>query len=245
MIEINTHSYSELQMPKNYIECAKRFLAICLLPMLLFAGNSAFASLIEYKVDLFGPGFHAKYPTYANLESWGKITGKYNDGVLSGITGTTTYIDITEGYIASGYNQYDNYIFGKFNDDAPASFKGKDVFLDLSRGADYEETIVTESIIREWAWALFVFDDDAEWENEDAKKDRHHSNYHTIRKQYKTFDETCSYYGSCNKAGGEFFGHYGKRIPDTPVPLPAAFYFFAAGLVSLVTFSRNKILAQA
>ena len=232
-------------MLKNSIKCAKRYVAISLLPILLLASNNAFSSLIEYQVDLFGPGYHAKYPIRANLESWGTITGKFNDGVLSNITGETTFITITEGYIASGYGQYDNYIFGTFNDNAPDFFKGKDVFLDLSRGAEYAETIVTESIIREWAWALFVLDDNAEFEDEDAKKDRHHSNYRTIRKQYKTFNELCSYYGSCDKAGGEFFGNYGKRIPDTPVPLPAAFYLFMAGLVSLVTFSRNKKLAPA
>ena len=86
-------------------------------------------------------------------------------------------------------------------------------FLDLSRGAEYEKTIVTESIIREWAWALFVFDDSAEFESDEARKDRHHSNYRTIRKQSKTFKQLCRYYGNCEKAGGEFFGDYGKRIP--------------------------------
>lgn len=230
-------------MLNNYLSSARHYLFAPLLLLLLLISNNASASLIEYQVDLFGPGFKAKHPVYANLESQGTIIGKFNNGVLTDITGETSLITITDGYIASGYYEFDNFIFGTFKDteDVPEFFRNKDIFLDLSRGAEYEETIVTESIIREWAWALFVFDDNIEFESEEARKDRNHPAYRTIRKQKKTFQELCSYYyGNCSKAGGEFFGDYGKRIPDTPIPLPAAFYLFAAGLVGLIRFTRRK-----
>ena len=120
-------------------------------------------------------------------------------------------------------------------------FRNKDIFLDLSRGAEYEETIVTESIIREWAWALFVFDDSIEFENDEARKDRNHPAYRTIRKQNKTFQELCGYYyGSLQSGWRVFLVTTEKRIPDTPVPLPAAFYLFAAGLLGLISFGRSK-----
>ena len=230
-------------MLNNYFISARHFLFAPFLLLALLTSSSAFASLIEYQVDLFGPGFKAKWPVHANLESQGTITGKFIDGVLSDITGETSLITITDGYIASGLGQFDNFIFGTFKDteDVPEFFRNKDIFLDLSRGAEYEETIVTESIIREWAWALFVFDDSIEFENDEARKDRNHPAYRTIRKQKKTFKELCKfYYGDCSNAGGEFFGDYGKRIPDTPVPLPAAFYLFAAGLLGLISFGRSK-----
>ena len=230
-------------MLKSYFNSVKHYLFTPVLLLSLLTSSNAFASLIEYQVDLFGPGFKAKGPeVYANLESWGTITGKYNDGELSDITGETSLINITDGYIKSGLGQFDNFIFGTFKDTeaVPEFFRNKDIFLDLSRGAEYEETIVTESIIREWAWALFVFDDSVEFESEEARKDRNHHAYRTIRKQNKTFHDLCGYYfGNC-KAGGEFFGDHGKRIPDTPIPIPAAFYLFAAGLVGLISFGRNK-----
>ena len=222
----------------KYTKSIGRCLALSLLSVFVLLGNTSFASIIEYEVDIFGPGFKAKGPeVFMDLQSWGTITGKFNDGVLSDITGETTFITITEGYIASGLNQFDNYVFGTFNDYAPEFFRGKGVFLDLSRGAEYEETIVTESIIREWAWALYVFDDN--FENEAERKDRNSDNYRTIRRQNKTFHELCSYIEDC-KAGGEFFANNGKRIPDTPIPLPAAFYLFSAGLTGLIAFSRKR-----
>jgi len=130
-----------------------------------------------------------------------------------------------DGYIASGLGQVDNFVRGVFNDDAPDYFKDKEVFLDMSRGASYEPAVVTESIIREWAWALFVFDD---------------GEYHTIRKQNKTLAQLCPYGENWCKAGVEFFGDYGS-----PVPLPAAFYLFSAGLAGLITFGRNRKQTQA
>ena len=112
-------------MLKCYFISARHYLFASLLLVLLFFSNSTFASLIEYQVDLFGPGFKAKGPeVYANLESKGTIIGKFNDGVLSDITGETSLITITDGYIASGLGQFDNFIFGTFKDtdDVPEFF---------------------------------------------------------------------------------------------------------------------------
>lgn len=201
-------------------------LAIPLLLLFCFSSH-AHASLIEYQVSLWGPGMQAHGPYVCdNLNSYGTIIGEYDNGVLTNISGQLSFITITAGYIASGLNQVENFVRGIFNDDAPEFFQGKEVFIDMSRGASYEPAIVTETTIREWAWALFVAE-----EGEDLR---------TIRRQNKTLAQLCPYGEKWCKAGVEFFGDYGKRVPDSPVPLPAAFYLFAAGLAGLLTVSRNR-----
>ena len=97
---------------------------------------------------------------------------------------------------------------------------------DFTQLQDYEPAVVTETTIREWAWALFVAE-----QGEDLR---------TIRRQDKTLAQLCPKGKKWCKAGVEFFGDYGKRIPDSPVPLPAAFYLFAIGLAGLFTFSRQR-----
>ena len=205
----------------------KIYLPVIALLISVFAFNNAHASLIEYKVKLWGPGMQAHGPEVCdNLNSYGTIIGEYDNGVLTDITGELSFITITAGYIASGLNQVNNFVRGIFNDNAHEYFQGKEVFIDMSRGASYEPAIVTETTIREWAWALFVAE-----EGEDL---------HTIRRQDKTLAQLCRHGEKWCKAGVEFFGDYGKRIPDTPVPLPAAFYLFVIGLAGLLTFSRQR-----
>ena len=223
----------------KHSKTASHYLALPLLLILLCIGTNAQAVLIEYKLNLFGPGFIAKYPVSADLQSRGTLVGEFHDGVLSNLSGETPLITITEGYIASGYGQYDNYAYGYFKDtnEVPEFFRDKGIFLDLARGADYEKTIVTENIIREWAWALYIYDENFVNEEQDlkARKDKFSNHSKTIRKQNKTFEKLCYYYGYCDKAGGEFFGDKG-----TVVPLPAAFYLFFAGIAGLITFSRSR-----
>ena len=123
-------SYSELQMLGKIVRKASSLLFATLV-MSCLIGSNAVASIIEYKVDLFGPGFIAKWPyVRANLESQGTIRGKFEDGTLSDITGETSLLTITDGYIESGYHKFDNYIFATFkdNDFVPDFFKNKDVF---------------------------------------------------------------------------------------------------------------------
>ena len=202
-------------------------LSLAALVLCISAFNTAHASLIEYQVSLWGPGMQAHGPEVCdNLNSYGTIIGEYNDGVLTNITGELSFITITAGYIASGLNQVENFVRGIFNDSAPEYFQGKEVFIDMSRGASYEPAVVTETTIREWAWGLFVAE-----QGEDLR---------TIRRQDKTLAQLCPPGKKWCKAGVEFFGDYGKRIPDTPVPLPAAFYLFSIGLAALLTFSRNR-----
>ena len=214
-------------MSTQIFSLSKKYcLAISLL-LISCAISNARASLIEYQVSLWGPGMQAHGPEVCdNLNSYGTIIGEYNNGVLTNITGELSFITITAGYIANGLNQVENFVRGIFNDDAPEYFQGKEVFIDMSRGASYEPAIVTETTIREWAWALFVAE-----QGEDLR---------TIRRQDKTLAQLCPYGEKWCKAGVEFFGDYGKRIPDSPVPLPAAFYLFAIGLAGLFTFSRQQ-----
>lgn len=211
---------------RNSAASKQTFLAILLL-LFLCVANNVQAALIEYQVSLWGPGMQAHGPEVCdNLNSYGTIIGDFNDGVLSDITGELSFITITAGYIASGLNQVENFVRGIFNDDAPEYFQGREVFIDMSRGASYEPAVVTETTIREWAWALFVADEGEE--------------LHTIRKQNKTLAQLCPYGEKWCKAGVEFYGDYGKPIPDSPVPLPAAFYLFSIGMAGLLTFSRNR-----
>lgn len=211
---------------RNSVTKKQTFLATLLL-LFFCVTNNAQAALIEYQVSLWGPGMQAHGPEVCdNLNSYGTIIGDFNDGVLSNITGELSFITITAGYIASGLNQVENFVRGIFNNDAPEYFQGREVFIDMSRGASYEPAVVTETTIREWAWALFVAEEGEE--------------LHTIRKQNKTLAQLCPYGEKWCKAGVEFYGDYGKPIPDSPVPLPAAFYLFSIGMAGLLTFSRNR-----
>ena len=214
-----------ISMSNKFIVNSRNYSIATLLLVLLCTTNSVHASLIEYKVSLWGPGMQAHGPEVCdNLNSYGTIVGEYDDGVLSNITGQLSFITITAGYIASGLNQVENFVRGIFNDSAPEFFQGKEVFIDMSRGASYEPAVVTETTIREWAWALFLTDEGEDWR--------------TIRRQDKTLAQLCRHGEKWCKAGVEFFGDHGKRIPDTPIPLPAAFYLFLAGFAGLLGFGR-------
>ncbi len=230
----------------NHSKTIRHYLVLPALLVLLGIGTSANATLIEYKLDLWGPGYHAKYPISADLQSAGTLTGDFNNGVLTDIAGETPLITITEGYIASGKHQYDNYAYGTFktNEYVPEFFQGKGIFLDLARGAEYIAAVVTETTIREWAWVLYIFDEvfTNQESVDDVKARKYAFSEHakTVRKQKKTFKQLCYYYGSCDKAGGEFYGDHGKPVPDTPIPIPAAFYLFTAGIAGLITVSRKR-----
>jgi len=118
---------------------------------------------------------------------------------------------------------------------------GMNIFVDLSRGADYAETVVTDNKIREWGWALYY--DPEEYTSADdlfANRDQ----LKTLVSPYKTFGELCPDYDGRNSSGShgwckaavELYGDYGT---PAPVPLPAAFYLLSAGLIGLVSFSRK------
>ena len=214
-------------MSKQTVVLFKNYLAAIALLLSIIAFSSAHASLIEYKVNLWGPGMQAHGPEACdNLNSVGTVIGEYNDGELTILSGELSFITITSGIIAHGLNKINNHVRGIFNDEAPEYFQGKEIVIDMSRGASYEPAVVTETKIREWAWALFVAE-----EGEDLR---------TVRKQNKTLAQLCPHGEYWCKAGVEFFGDHGKRIPDTPVPLPAAFYLFSIGLASLVAFQRKR-----
>ncbi len=205
-------------------------------------GNNAFAALIEYKANLFGPGMQVHY--CIDLDSRGTLLGDYNQeqGTLSNISGALEFVTITEGFIQRGYNNVKNYVLGTFNNNVPEILRGMNIFVDLSRGADYERTKVSDTKIREWGWALFY--DPNEYDNADdlfANKDK----LRTIVNPYKTFGELCPKYAGENtsgyngwcSAGVELFADHGT---PAPVPLPAAFYLLSAGLIGLVSFSKKR-----
>ena len=211
------------------------------LALSLLISNSANSAVIEYQANLFGPGMQVH--NCIDLDSTGSLFGDYDDnaGTLSNIHGELTFVTITEGFIKRGLNNVKNYVLGTFNDNAPSFLRDMNIFVDLSRGADYQPTILTDTTIREWGWMLFY--DPTEYSSADelfANKD----DLKTLRKPHKTFGELCpkyqgsdtsGYNGWCS-AGGELYGDYGT---PAPVPLPAAFYLLSTGLIGLVSFSRS------
>tara|TARA_R110002049_G_scaffold182041_2_gene349620 strand:+ start:45680 stop:46378 length:699 start_codon:yes stop_codon:yes gene_type:complete len=210
--------------------------------LIVVSGNSVFAALVEYKANLFGPGMQVH--NCIDLDSKGSLFGDYSEeqGTLSNISGALKFVTITEGFIKRGYNNVKNYVVGTFNDNVPAVLRGMNIFVDLSRGADYAETKVTNTRIREWGWALFY--DPLEYATADdlfANRDQ----LRTVANPYKTFGELCpkyaggnssGYHGWCS-AGVELYGDYGT---PAPVPLPAAFYLLSAGIIGLVSFSKKR-----
>ena len=217
------------------------FIAFC-----LFAGNNAFSSVIEYKADLFGPGMQVH--NCIDLDSKGTIFGDFNEdnGTLSNISGELTFVNIIDGFIKRGFNNVKNYVIGSFKENAPDFLQGMNIFVDLSRGAEYEKTIVNKRKVREWGWALFY--DPTEYSDDVEELFANRDNLKTLRNPHKTFAELCpkyangnsaGYHGWCS-AGVEFFADKGKEVP-APVPLPAAFYLLSAGLIGLVSFSRKRI----
>ena len=204
--------------------------------------NSAAAAMIEYKADLFGPGMQVHY--CIDLDSRGSILADYNEpeGTLTNIQGALDFVTITEGFIKRGYNNVKNYVLGTFNDNAPKFLRDKNIFVDLSRGAEYAETKVTHKKVREWGWALFY--DPTEYTTaEELFANRDH--LRTLVNPYKTFGELCpkyaggntgGYHGWCS-AGVEFFADHGT---PAPIPIPAAFYLLATGLIGLVSFTRKR-----
>ena len=232
---------------KNIKVTIKHLLGISFLLMVL--GNSVFAAMFEYKAKLFGPGMD--FHNCVNLDSRGSILGDYDEsaGTLSNINGALKFVTITAGFIKSGLGNLKNYVLGTFNDNAPEELRDKNIFVDLSRGADYEETIVTDERVREWGWALFYDPTDysqfttPETLSEALFADR--DNLRTIFNPNKTFGQLCpkykgsngsGYHGWCS-AGVEFFANKGT---PAPVPLPAAFYLLSAGLIGLVSFTRKR-----
>ena len=229
-------------MSQDYIHRTKQ--AIASLAIVLSASfiNQASAAMIEYKADLFGPGMNVHY--CIDLDSRGSILGDYdeNEGTLSNIHGALDFVTITEGFIKRGYNNLKNYVLGSFNDNAPEFLRDKNIFVDLSRGAEYAETKVTDKKVREWGWALFY--DPTEYTSADelfANRD----NLKTLVNPYKTFGELCpkyagsntgGYHGWCS-AGVEFFADHGT---PAPVPVPAAFYLLATGLIGLMSVTRKR-----
>ena len=229
----------------------KHSLLLSTLLLLLF-GNSAFAALFEYKADLFGPGMN--FHNCVHLDSRGTILADYDatERSVSNIRGELDFVTITAGFIQHGFNNIRNFVLGTFNDNAPPDLRDKNIFVDLSRGADYERTIVNDRRIREWGWALFY--DPADYEefvtvetlSEALFADR--DDLRTIFNPYKTFGELCPQYAGSNSSGAngwcsagvEFFANKGKPVPAPPVPLPAAFYFMSAGLIGLFSVTRKR-----
>ena len=232
-------------MLQRSYQTTKRILSIFGLLAAMLFGNQASAAIIEYKANLFGPGMSVY--NCIDLDSKGSLFGEYNEseGSLSNINGVLDFVTITEGFIKKGFNNFKNYVLGSFNDNAPEYLRDKNIFVDLSRGAKYEETKVTDTKIREWGWALFY--DPTEYTSAEelfANRD----NLKTLVKPYKTFGQLCpkyagdntgGYHGWCS-AGVELFGDYGK---PAPVPVPAAFYLLATGLIALVSFTRKRNIA--
>jgi hypothetical protein len=218
-----------------------KYLSGSMLALFLFVSNNAFSAVIEYKANLFGPGMQVHY--CIDLDSKGSLFGDYDEqqGTLSNISGSLDYVTITEGFIKRGYNNVKNYVLGTFNDNVPDILRGMNIFVDLSRGADYAETKVTDTKVREWGWALY-YDPDDYSTAEDLFADR--DNLRTIVNPYKTFGELCPKYSGENSsgyngwcsAGMELYGDHGT---PAPVPLPAAFYLLSAGIIGLVSFSKK------
>jgi|GEM_PF-3113107 len=225
-----------------HIQAAKKLFSVFGLIAAVVFANQASAAMIEYKANLFGPGMQVHY--CIDLDSRGSILGDYNEseGTLSNIQGVLDFVTITEGFIKRGFNNLKNYVLGTFNDNAPQFLRDKNIFVDLSRGAEYAETKVTDRKVREWGWALFY--DPTEYSSaEELFADR--DNLRTLVNPYKTFGELCpqyaggntgGYHGWCS-AGVEFFADHGT---PAPVPIPAAFYLLATGIIGLVSFTRKR-----
>lgn len=229
-------------MLHHYTQVTRNLLSwIVLIISMVFAGHAS-AAMVEYKASLFGAGMQVHY--CIDLDSRGTILGDYNEteGTLSNIRGALDFVTITEGFIKRGYNNVKNYVLGTFNDNAPEFLRDKNIFVDLSRGAEYEETKVTANKVREWGWAMYY--DPSEYSTAEqlfANRDF----LKTVMNPYKTFAQLCPNYagdsaggdhGWC-AAGVEFFADYGT---PAPVPLPAAFYLLATGVIGLVSFARRR-----
>lgn len=219
-----------------------KFFSGIALALFLLVSSNAFSAVIEYQANLFGPGLQVH--NCIDLDSTGSLFGDYDDnaGTLRDIHGELTFVTITEGFIQRGLNNVKNYVLGAFNENAPSFLRDMNIFVDLSRGADYKPTVLTDTTIREWGWMLFY--DPNEYSSADELF-AHKDDLRTLRNPYKTFGELCSNYqgsdtsgynGWCS-AGGELYGDYGT---PAPVPLPAAFYLLSAGLIGLVSFSKKR-----
>ncbi len=229
-------------MLNHYMQATKRVVTSVGVVTLLLFGNQASAAMIEYKAHLFGEGMQLH--NCIDLDSRGTIFADYDEqeGTLSNIQGALKFVTITEGFIKRGFNNLTNYVLGTFNDNAPEFLRDKNIFVDLSRGAEYEKTIVNERKVREWGWAFFY--DPNDYADADALfADR--DNLRTIFDPEKTFAELCpeyangnsaGYHGWCS-AGVEFFTNKGT---PAPIPLPAAFYLLATGMIGLAAFSRKR-----
>ena len=234
-----------------HVEISRKALLIIIMLAYIGLGNNSFAAMINYHANLFGPGMNVY--NCINLDSSGSILADYNQeaGSVSNISGELSFVTITQGFIKKGYNNIKNYVLGSFNDNeyVPEFLRDKNIFVDLSRGAEYEETIVTENKIREWGWALYYDPDDYSQYTDPTSLSEalfaNRDNLKTLRKPNKTFAQLCpkyaggnsaGYHGWCS-AGVEFFADYGT---PAPVPLPAAFYMLSAGLIGLVSFSKKR-----
>ncbi len=229
----------------------KKSLLIFMALALASLSNNSFAAMINYHASLFGPGMNVHY--CIDLDSSGSILADYDEsaGTVSNISGELSFVTITQGFIKKGYNNIKNYVLGSFNDNeyVPEFLRDKNIFVDLSRGAEYEETKVTDKKIREWGWALYYDPDDYSQYTDSTSLSEalfaNRDNLKTLRNPYKTFAQLCpkyaggnsaGYHGWCG-AGVEFFGDYGT---PAPVPLPAAFYMLSAGLIGLISFSKKR-----
>ncbi len=228
-----------------YADATIKYMTGALVAFCLLVGNNAFSSVIEYKADLFGPGMQVH--NCIDLDSRGTIFGDFNesDGSLENVRGELKFVNILDGVIKRGFGNVKNYVIGSFKENAPDFLHGMNIFVDLSRGADYERTIVNTRKVREWGWALLYnpkdYSDDVDklFDDRDILK--------TLRNPYKTFEQLCPKYANGNSAGNhgwcsagvEFFANKGKETP-APVPLPAAFYLLSAGLIGLVSFSKKR-----
>ena len=229
-------------MLRHYTQAINKFISALGLIISMMFVNQASAAMIEYKANLFGPGMQVH--NCIDLDSRGSIVGDYNesDGTLSNIHGVLDFVTITEGFIKRGFNNIKNYVLGTFNDNAPAFLRDKNIFVDLSRGAEYAYTKVTDKKVREWGWALFY--DPTQYTTVEqlfANRD----NLNTLVKPHKTFGELCPKYAGSNTggehgwcaAGVEFFADHGT---PAPVPVPAAFYLLATGLIGLMSVTRKR-----
>lgn len=229
-------------MLNRYSYAIKTILASFALLVALLLVNPATAATIEYKARLFGEGMQLH--NCIDLDSRGTVFADYDEeqGTLTNIQGALKFVTITEGFIKSGFNNLKNYVLGTFNEHAPEFLRDKNIFVDLSRGAEYEETLVNERRVREWGWAFFY--NPGDYADADALfADR--DNLKTIFDPSKTFAELCPQYANGNSAGHhgwcgagvEFFTNKGT---PAPIPVPAAFYLLATGVIGLVSFSRKK-----
>lgn len=233
-------------MLKHYIKAINKLVSVAGLLAFFLVANQASAAMFEYKARLFGEGMQVH--NCINLDSRGSIFGDYDEtaGTLSNIQGELKFVTITDGFIESGLNKVENYVLGTFNDNAPEYFRNKNIFVDLSRGASYETTIVNDRKVREWGWALFFDPEDYSNSNDlvaDLFRDK--DSLKTVFDPEKTFAELCPEYANGNSAGSfgscsagvEFFTNKGTAAA---VPVPAAFYLLATGVIGLASFSRKR-----